>query len=486
MAVGPGGSRPRIHRRTVPADTETPISVFLKLRRGGVGFLLESAEQDGALGRYSFIGVAPDAVLRGGPAGGTVTREAGTAAYEGPPEAMLRKLAGPDALDEEDGEVPVLAGGLVGALGYDWGRLQERLPPRIPERSPLPLALFGRYPTVVVFDHLRQELVIVSLGADDADGARWAGARAEQVVGALTRATAPPRFTPAPSVTRAAPPQDEAFLASVRAARTAIHDGELIQVVLSRRVDVPFDADPFRLYRALRATSPSPYMYYLEFPEVSLVGASPEMLVRVDRGNAQLSPIAGTRPRGAGADEDAANELELLGDAKENAEHLMLVDLARNDLGRVCAAGSVHVPRFRQVERFSHVMHLVSTVTGRLAPGKDALDALAACFPAGTVTGAPKVRAMEMIEAMERDRRGCYAGVVGYMGPGLRTLDTCIAIRTAVVRDGVASVQAGAGVVADSDPHRELAETHAKGAALLQALVRAGASLPDAPAEVVA
>jgi anthranilate synthase component I len=479
-------ARSRIHRHTLPADTETPISVFLKLRRGGTGFLLESAEQDGALGRFSFIGVTPDAVLRGGATGGTVTRESGTRAYQGPPERILRELAGGELPAEaEGGDVPALAGGLFGALGFDWGRLQEGLIEEGEEAGPLPLALFARYPTVVVFDHLRQALTIVSRSAEGADGERWAEARATQIVGALSRATSPPRFTPAGGhpVRVAGTPDEERFLAAVAGTREAIHDGEAIQVVLSRRFEVPFDADPFRLYRALRSLSPSPYMYYLEFPEVSLVGASPEMLLRVEEGVAQLSPIAGTRPRGSDADEDAANEEELRCDAKENAEHLMLVDLARNDLGRVCAPGSVHAPRFRQVERFSHVMHLVSTVTGRLAEGHDALSALAACFPAGTVSGAPRVQAMKMIAAMEPTPRGYYGGAVGYLGPGARALDSCIAIRTAVVRDGVAMVQAGAGIVADSDPQRELEEIDAKAAALLQALALAGASLPSPTTE---
>jgi anthranilate synthase component I len=244
--------------------------------------------------------------------------------------------------------------------------------------------------------------------------------------------------------------------------------------VLSRRLETPFDGDPFRLYRALRTINPSPYMFFLEFPELAIVGASPEMLLRVEGGAAQLAPIAGTRPRGADADADAALEADLLADAKERAEHVMLVDLGRNDLGRVCRAGSVHVPRFMQVERYSHVMHLVSSVTGRLAEGVDALDALAACFPAGTLSGAPKVRAMEIIEELETVRRGMYGGAIGYAGFGGRSLDTCIAIRTVVIRDGTAHLQVGAGIVADSDPHRELEETNSKARAMLAALAMAG------------
>jgi anthranilate synthase component 1 len=269
-------------------------------------------------------------------------------------------------------------------------------------------------------------------------------------------------------------PGDEEFLTGVTRARDYILAGDAIQVVLSRRLTLPVGGDPFRLYRALRVLNPSPYMFFLEFPEATLVGASPEMLLRSSGDAAQVCPIAGTRPRGADPDEDAALEQELLADPKERAEHVMLVDLGRNDLGRVCRPGSVHVPSLMHVERFSHVMHLVSTVTGRLREEVDPLDALAACFPAGTVSGAPKIRAMEIIEELEAVRRGPYAGAVGYVGQGGRSLDTCIAIRTIFVRGGQAHVQVGAGVVADSDPGRELAETGAKARAMLAALALAG------------
>jgi anthranilate synthase component 1 len=264
------------------------------------------------------------------------------------------------------------------------------------------------------------------------------------------------------------------FLDAVRRARDYILAGDAIQVVLSRRLSVPVSGDPFRLYRALRMVSPSPYMFFLEFPEAALVGASPEMLLRVAGDVAQVSPIAGTRPRGVSTEEDAALERELSADPKERAEHVMLVDLGRNDLGRVSRPGSVHVQSLMEIERFSHVMHLVSTVTSRLRPDVDAIDALGACFPSGTVSGAPKIRAMEIIDELETVPRGPYAGAVGYVGFGAKSLDTCIAIRTIAVRSGEAHIQVGAGIVADSEPQRELAETTAKANAMLLAIALAG------------
>jgi anthranilate synthase component I len=474
--------------RSVSADTETPISVFLKLRRGATAFLLESAEQDGSLGRFSFIGAAPDAVLRAGLERGTITTEQGITAYDGAPLTALRRFVGAvRPLPCGDG-LPAFVGGAVGALGYDFVRSLERLPSDTPDDTGFPAAIFGRYDTVVVFDHLKQRLTVVSLvrpGRPREDGYRLATARVEQTLMALRRAPAVPAFdgmSAGGAASRLADvarePDDAAFREAVVRAREYIHAGDAIQVVLSRRMRVPLPGDPFRLYRALRMLNPSPYMFFLEFPELAIAGASPEMLLRVGDDAAQVCPIAGTRPRGADADEDAQLEAELLADPKERAEHVMLVDLARNDLGRICAAGSVHVPRFMQVERFSHVMHLVSTATGRLAPGVDALDALAACFPAGTLSGAPKIRAAQIIDELEPARRGLYGGAVGYVGYGARSLDTCIAIRTAVIRNGVALLQTGAGIVADSLPERELAETDAKAQALLAALAAAGAARP--------
>lgn len=509
--------------RAVSSDTETPVSAFLKLRRGGTAFLLESGEQDGRFGRFSFIGAAPDALLRADADRGTVSGESGVRAYRGSPLDALRGLAGKAPLwrgdtgagsataagDEAQTGVgaaglPGFLGGLVGAFGYELARTLERLPGGPADDTRFPAALFARYHTVLAFDHLRHRLLAVSLlppaagsGARRQDVRRAAG-RIESTLDALRRGSAPALDGPAAggakygdtrqnggepagdtpgrverllaSVARV--PDDGTFLRSVERAVEQIHDGEAIQVVLSRRLEFGFDGDPFLLYRALRAISPSPYMFFLEFPEVALVGSSPEMLLRVEDDAAQLSPIAGTRPRGADADADAALERVLEADPKERAEHVMLVDLGRNDLGRVCRTGSVHVPRLMQVERFSHVMHLVSVVTGRLRRDVDALDALAACFPAGTVTGAPKVRAMELIDEMETVRRGAYAGAVAHIAPGARSLDACITIRTMVATRGRLLLQAGAGIVADSVAATELAETEAKMRAMAVAAAR--------------
>jgi anthranilate synthase component 1 len=487
--------------RSLSADTETPVSAYLKLRRGGTGFLLESGLQDGRLGRFSFVGSAPDALLRGDLDRGTVATETGITAYRGAPLEAVRGLAGTLPVWRGGGalaprpraaawgvgaaDLPGFVGGLVGGFGYDLSRTLERLPRAIPDDTAFPAALFARYHTVLAFDHARQRLTAVSLlpAAPDAsarlDALRRAEGRIEGTLEALRRGMAPMAAEARHPSAGADPPRwtpdDATFKSSVAEAVRQIRAGEAIQVVLSRRLELGFHGDPFDLYRALRSVSPAPYMFFLEFPEVALAGSSPEMLVRVEGDAAQVSPIAGTRRRGSDPEEDARLEAELRSDAKERAEHVMLVDLGRNDLGRVCRPGSVHVPRLMEVERFSHVMHLVSVVTGRLRADVDALDAFAACFPAGTVSGAPKIRAMELIEEMETVRRGAYAGAVAHIAPGAAALDACITIRTMVIRRGRVFVQAGAGVVTASLPERELAETQEKAGALLAALELAGA-----------
>lgn len=494
--------------RSLPADTETPVSAYLKLRRGGTGFLLESGERDGRLGRYSFIGANPDAVLRADLDRGTVTTEAEVTAYRAAPLDAIRSLAGTAPVWEGGGPIPGLGGwgvgaaglpgfvgGLVGAFGYDLSRTLERLPSNLPDDTGFPAALFARYHTVLAFDHARQRMAVVTLLPPAADAVsrlealRRGEARIERVLDALRRGVAPTAagmaaHGVAPVLARhdgAEPrvprwlPDDAGFKAAVAEAVRRIRGGEAIQVVLSRRLEAAFDGDPFDLYRALRRVSTAPYMFFLEFPEVALAGASPEMLVRVEGGAVQVSPIAGTRTRGGEPHEDARLEAELRADPKERAEHVMLVDLGRADLGRVCRPGSVHVPRLMEVERFSHVMHLVSVITGRLRDGVDALDAFAACFPAGTVSGAPRIRAMELIEELETARRGAYAGAVAHVAPGAAALDACITIRTMVIRRGRVLVQAGAGVVADSSPERELAETTEKARPLIESLAEVGA-----------
>jgi anthranilate synthase component 1 len=458
--------------RALPSDTETPISAFLKLRRGGTGFLLESAEQDGSLGRYSFIGVGPDAVLRADLDRGTVETQSGISSYEASPIEALRQLVGNAPVHQIGNELPGFVGGAVGALGFDLVRSIERLPSELPDPNPFPAAVFARYATTLVFDHLKQRLLVVSVippHVSREEGYRRASAHVEEVVAALRQAAPAPPFETMGSAEGAdqllrdaeKAPDDATFLDAVARAREYVWAGDAIQVVLSRRLTVPVTGDPFRLYRALRVLNPSPYMFFLEFPEVTLVGASPEMLLRSANG-------------------DAALEEDLRNDPKEKAEHVMLVDLGRNDLGRVCRVGSVHVPTLMTVERYRNVMHLVSTVTGKLRDDVDTLAALEACFPAGTVSGAPKIRAMEIIEELEVLRRGAYAGAIGYIGFGATSLDTCISIRTIAVQGGHAHVQAGAGIVADSVPENELAETEAKAKALFAALALAG--VDDRPA----
>jgi anthranilate synthase component 1 len=366
--------------------------------------------------------------------------------------------------------LPRFSGGAVGFVGYEAARRFERLP--LAANDPyapwgLPEMVFGIYDTVVAFDHLRHTLTV--LAHDEADRPGGAARMIDQVFSALD--------APLPSLASAAgaAPEirahgtPEEYMSRVTRARELIAEGDCIQIVLAQRFDVTPAPDPLALYRALRHVNPSPYMFLLETASATLVGASPEPFVRVEGGRVVMHPIAGTRPRGKDEAEDAANETLLRRSEKERAEHVMLVDLARNDVGRVARGGTVKVKELMRVDRFSHVMHLTSVVEGELGEGLDALDAFRACFPAGTVSGAPKIRAMERIAELETDQRGPYAGAVGYLGFD-GTLDTCITIRTAVIAKGVCRIEAGAGIVADSDPVAEEAETRAKARALLRAI----------------
>jgi anthranilate synthase component 1 len=432
------------------ADLETPVSAFAKLRSLGGAFLLESAEGGERMGRYSFIGVAPRELL--------VSRE-------GDPLAALRRMmAGYVRTGGE--KLPRFSGGAVGYVGYEASRHFERLPLAARDPHGLPDAVFGIYDTVVAFDHLRHTMLVI---AHAADGDR---AGAERRIAEIDRLLDGPLVLPAPDPverTMRSNMTPAGYESLVRRARERIAEGDCIQIVVAQRFDIRPAPEPLALYRALRHVNPSPYMFLLETPDATLVGASPEPFVRVEGGTVVMHPIAGTRPRGADAETDAANEAELRASEKERAEHVMLVDLARNDIGRVSKPGTVRVPELMRVDRFSHVMHLTSVVEGRLRDDLDALEAFRACFPAGTVSGAPKIRAMERIAELETDRRGAYAGAVGYLGFD-GSLDTCIAIRTAVVADGVCRIQAGAGIVADSEPRAEEAETRAKAGALLRAI----------------
>jgi anthranilate synthase component 1 len=470
-------------------DTETPVSVFRKLRAAGPGFLLESVEGGETWGRYSLLSVS--AGIRITVRGETLTVEDATGRRTLPaldPLAALRELL----LAERPAEVasiPRFAGGAVGYLGFDLVRRFERLPARAVDDLGIPTAQLLVADTAVVFDHLSHTVKIIHstrVGEDPAADYRRAAAVLAHTVDLVTgpeRAPAVERFpdsaAPAPEFVSAM--GGERYAAAVARARELIHAGDAVQVVLSHRLSRPFAGDPFDAYRALRVINPSPYMFYLDFGDLQVAGASPEVLVRVEGREVHLRPIAGTRARGRTGAEDERLAAELRADAKEVAEHLMLVDLGRNDLGRVCEFGSVEVAEYQTVERYSHVMHLVSALRGRLKPGLDCFDALRACFPAGTVSGAPKVRAMEIIDELEPTRRGIYAGAVGYVD-FQGNLDTAIAIRTLVFHAGRAHAQVGAGVVADSTPEGELRETLAKAEALCRAVEMADRGLALMPA----
>ena len=470
---------PQMVWRRIIADTETPVSAMLRLGTpGSGGFLLESVEGGAVRGRYSLLGLDPDLVWRATGAQCEINRRWQTdrtafVPCPGDPLSALRALVAACRMDVPAGLPPALST-LVGTMGYDTARLAERLPE--PKVDPLgvPDLLFVRPTLLLVFDRLKDELFLVAPvypGEDDAN-VRYAAA-----VEAIETAEAK-LARPVPPTTRAAAGLPDGaitpvlaphrFEAMVRAAQELIAAGDIFQVVLAQRFTVDFPLPPFDLYRALRRINPSPFLYFLDLPGFAVIGSSPEILVRVRDSEVTIRPIAGTRPRGRDAVDDARLRDELLADPKELAEHLMLLDLGRNDVGRVAVPGSVVVTDRFGVEMYSHVMHIVSNVRGDLAPEHDAIDALLAGFPAGTVSGAPKVRAMEVIHDLEAEKRGPYAGGVGYFSPD-GSMDSCIVLRTAVVKDGVMHVQAGAGIVADSDPASEDAECRAKAGALFAA-----------------
>lgn len=473
--------------RALLADGETPVGVYRKLSASRPGtFLLESAEHGGVWSRYSFIGVRSPATLtvQDGRACWLGTPPAGVP-LDGDPLEVLRRTVTALRSPRSPG-LPPLTGGLVGFLGYDVVRRLERLPEHAEADLPIPEIMLLLAADLAVLDHTDGSLMLI---ANVVPGAPSADAGYDDAVERLERMTADLR-QPSPSTVAALSPSGlpehstnmsrQQFLDAVRTAKEHIFAGDIFQVVLSQRFAAPTAADAFDIYRVLRASNPSPYMYLLRFGDLDVVGSSPEALVKVTAGRALLHPIAGTRPRGATPEADALLATELLADPKERSEHVMLVDLGRNDLGRVCRPGSVDVVDFMSVERYSHVMHLVSTVVGEVRPDLTSLDVLEACFPAGTLSGAPKVRAMEIIEELEPTRRGVYGGAIGYFDVG-GDLDTAIAIRTAVLREGVAYVQAGAGIVADSDPDSEDDESRRKAAAVLAA-VSAAEALTGAPA----
>ncbi|HKI95429.1 MAG TPA: chorismate-binding protein [Gemmatimonadales bacterium] len=473
--------------RELVADTLTPVSAYAALARPPFGFLLESLVGGERWARYTFLGTEPSEAwrYRGGRVeawvpGGT-WRDAGAAPD---PLADVAARVRPLRAVTVSG-LPRFTGGAVGYLGYDVVRGIERLGTPPQDDRELPDAVCMLADTVVIFDNAFARAIIVantrpaSMGERDL---RAAYDDAERRIGTLVERLAqapalpPLALADAPPVQATSPFTRAAFERAVRAIKEHIAAGDIFQAVLSRRQDVAFDGDAYTLYRALRALNPAPYLYFLALDDVQVAGSSPEVLVRVEDGEVTVRPIAGTRPRGATREADDALAAELRDDPKELAEHAMLVDLGRNDVGRTAAFGTVRLTADRELERYSHVQHLVSEVRGTLRPGLDAVDALRAAFPAGTVSGAPKVRAMEILDALEPTRRGPYAGAVGYLGWGAAALDTAIAIRTATLRGGRAWVQAGAGIVADSDPAREFEETESKARAVLAALALAAAT----------
>ena len=462
-------------------DLETPVSAFLKLSavRAGRIFLLESVEGGAARGRFSMIGLDPDILWRvtGGKA--EINRRAladpgGFSPCAGPPLAALRELIAESRIETAD-DLPPMAAGVFGYLGYDMVRQMERLAEAKPDRIGVPDALMLRPTVMVVFDAVRDEIFVVTPLRPELNSAFRAAhdcarKRLESVIatleGPLSRgAHACAALDPGPP--RSNTPK-ERFFEMVERAKDYIRAGDIFQVVLSQRFSAPFALPAFALYRALRRINPAPFLCYLDFGSFQIVCSSPEILVRARGGKVTIRPIAGTRWRGKTKAEDERLAAELLADEKECAEHLMLLDLGRNDVGRVAQTGSVEVTEKFAIERYSHVMHIVSNVEGRLARDHDVIDALCAGFPAGTVSGAPKVRAMEIIDELETDKRGIYGGCIGYFGAA-GEMDTCIVLRTAVVKDGTMHVQAGGGVVYDSDPAYEYRESVNKAQALFRA-----------------
>jgi anthranilate synthase component 1 len=479
FATAYDAGRAQIVFRRVVADLETPIGAYLKLSDGRQNtFLLESV-QDGAIrGRYSMIGFDPDIILKVEAGKASINRQVArdaTAfdALETPPLDALRALVAESQADIPAG-LPSTAAGIYGYLGYEMVRLMERLPDRHDRGLNLPDALLMRPTMLAVFDTVKDELyltapVYVRPGVTARQAWEGAQAKIDEAVGRLGR-TLPYASVP-PDMDKVAVTSNTSvaeYDRMVEDAKEYIRAGDIFQVVLSQRFEAEFTLPPTALYRALRRTNPSPYMYLLEFGGFAVVGSSPEILVKVENGKVTIRPIAGTRKRGSTPTRDKELADELLSDPKELAEHLMLLDLGRNDVGRVARIGTVKVTDKFFLEYYSHVMHIVSNVVGELDPSKDFVDALAAGFPAGTVSGAPKVRAMEIIDELEKARRGIYGGCVGYFGAD-GTMDTCIVLRTAIVKDSKLYVQAGAGIVADSRPELEQLECENKARALFSA-----------------
>ncbi len=481
FAVRHGAGQSQVVWTTLVADLETPVSALLKLADGlPNSFLLESVEGGEVRGRYSIIGLDPDLIWRCRGNRAEINRNAlgGLGAFEpcaDEPLAELRRLIADSRIDLPE-TLPPMAAGLVGYMAYDTVRLMERLPEPNPDPLGLPDGVFLRPTVMAIFDSVKDVITFVTpvrpepnIGARETYGK--ASERLKNAVARLAKGRIQPQQraergsaaqAPASNMSRAA------FCGMVKKAKQYIAAGDIFQAVLSQRFSLPFGLPPFALYRALRRTNPSPFMYFLNLDGFAIVGSSPEILVRLRDGAVTARPIAGTRPRGRDRAEDEALAADLLADPKERAEHLMLLDLGRNDVGRVAKIGSVRVTEQMAIEHYSHVMHIVSNVEGEIDGRYGAMDALRGAFPAGTVSGAPKVRAMQIIDELEPEKRGVYAGAIGYFSAN-GSMDTCIALRTAVVKDGTMHVQAGAGIVADSDPAAEYEECRSKANALVRA-----------------
>jgi anthranilate synthase component 1 len=466
---------------TLVADLETPVSAFLKIAGNRpLSFLFESVEGGAVRGRYSIIGLEPDVIWRSIAGKAEIDRgvrgkKRRFTPCDAPPLEALRALVAESAIELPDA-LPPMAAGIFGYLGYDMVRLMEKLPSPNPDPIGLPDAVLVRPTIVVVFDAVKDTLTVVTpvrpeKGVTAKAALARAGDRLSVVVDALDQPldhSAAKANAGSLTVLPASNTTPAEYERMVKAAKEYIAAGDIFQVVLSQRFEAPFELPPFSLYRALRRVNPSPYLYFLDLGEFAIAGSSPEILVKVANGTVTVRPIAGTRPRGATPHEDKALEVELLADPKERAEHLMLLDLGRNDAGRVSEIGTVKVTDQFFIERYSQVMHIVSNDQGTLSSDHDSIDALSAGFPAGTVSGAPKVRAMEIIDELEKEKRGLYAGAVGYFSAA-GEMDTAIVLRTALVKDGMMYVQAGAGIVADSDPKSEQTECVNKAKALFRA-----------------
>ena len=466
--------------RELLADMETPVSAYVKLAQGQeYGFLLESVEGGEKIGRYSFLGAEPAIVFSstGKQIRVIENNEERVFQCSGDPLDELRRIITRYTL-VEDKNLPRFCGGAVGYIGYDMVRYFERLPETAKDELNVPETFFMIADTLLVFDRVSHTIKVVSNAFVSDDPAAAYEKAIDKIDGIIERLRQPAVL---PSMEAKAEKRTidmksnmskESFESMVAKAKEYIYAGDVIQVVLSQRFEADISASPFSVYRSLRSVNPSPYMFFLKFGEISLAGASPEIMVRCEDGKIEVRPIAGTRPRGRNPEEDLALEKELLADPKERAEHIMLVDLGRNDVGRVSCFGTVEIPERMVIEKYSHVMHIVTGVTGHIKEGCDQFDVLRAAFPAGTVSGSPKIRAMEIIEELEDTRRGPYAGAVTYFG-FTGNLDSCITIRTVLMKGGKAYVQAGAGIVADSDPATEHQETINKAGAMMEALVMA-------------